>query len=685
MRSPFRIAPAAALLAAVLAAAACDSPSDSGRGAADVEALTGDAQQGAAGAQLAAPLVARVTDSRDRPVSGQAVLFTVLSGGGTLSVAQAATGAAGTAETRWTLGTTAGQEQRVEARVVDRGGATLAADTFTATAVAGAPARVVKWAGDAQTATAFTAVADSIAVRVEDANGNAVTGAAVTWAVTAGGGSVSPATSTSGAGGIARARWTLGAAGAQGATASVAGGTALAFTATATRAAPARVVKVAGDAQSAIPGTFVADSLAVRVEDANGNPVAGAQVFWTVASGGGTVNPNTTATDASGVTRTRWLLGTSGTQSVTAAAALGGSAATFTATFAPSPDVSYGPAFSAGPRQTCALTTGGRMYCWGRGYRRQRDEPTPIASVALAEVTTGFNHVCARTAAGSAYCMGTGLEGELGNGIVTGDGSPDELVAVQGGLAFTQLSAGDNHTCGITADGAAYCWGLNSQGQLGTTFTDPCPGTGAGMCSTVPRAVAGGHTFTRLDSYANTTCGVTAGAGRVLCWGFPYGATPVEVGAGRVYTQVAVGFDHVCALSGTQVYCRGANSYGQLGTGGTNQENAFVPVVGGNAFAQVVAGQHYTCGLTTGGAALCWGRNSEGVLGSGALTSDPRPTPTPVSGGLTFTAISGGQAHACGRAADGRLYCWGNDSFGQVGDGTVGGIRPQPTRVIRQL
>jgi alpha-tubulin suppressor-like RCC1 family protein len=278
--------------------------------------------------------------------------------------------------------------------------------------------------------------------------------------------------------------------------------------------------------------------------------------------------------------------------------------------------------------------------------------------------------------------MGVGLEGQLGNGVKDGNGSPSTLVPVQGGLAFTQLAAGENHTCGITSSGAAYCWGYNGQGELGTTTAERC---GAGTCSSVPVAVAGGHTFTQLDAEVNTTCGVTAGTGRVLCWGAGYGAAPVEVGAGRAYTQVAVGFDHVCALSGTQAYCRGVNTYGQLGTGGTNPESAFTPVAGGHAFAQVVAGQQYTCGLTTGGTALCWGRNSEGALGSGPLTSTPRPTPAPVSGGLSFTALSAGQAHACGRATDGRLYCWGNDSFGQVGDGVPGGNHVQPTRVIRQL
>ncbi len=579
MRSLFRIAP---VIAALLAAAACDSPSDSGPRAADVEALSGDAQQGTAGAQLATPLVARVTDSNDRPLEGQTVLFTVLSGGGSVSAASVVTGTGGTAETLWTLGTVAGQEQRLEARVVDGGGATLAADTFTATAVAGAPARVVKVSGDAQTAAPVDFVADSLAVRVEDANGNPVTGAAVTWTVTAGGGSVSATTSTSGAGGIAR---------------------------------------------------------------------------------------------------TRWLLGTSGTQSVRAVAAAGGTAVTFTATLAAAPDVAYGPTFSAGPRQTCALTTAGRLYCWGRSYERQWDEPTPVAFPGtLAEVTAGNNNVCALTPAGAAYCMGVGLEGQLGNGVRNGTGSPNALVPVQGGLTFTQLASGGAHICGITSSGAAYCWGYSDRGQLGA----PAPECG-GFCSSLPLAVSGGHTFSRLDAEGSVTCGVTAGTGRLLCWGLGYGTTPVEVGAERVYTQVAVGFDHVCALSGTQVYCRGVNTYGQLGTGETVQQNALTPVVGGNAFAQVVAGQHYTCGLTTGGAAFCWGRNSEGVLGSGPITEAPRPTPTPVSGGLTFTALSGGLAHVCGRATDGRLYCWGNDSFGQIGDGILNGIRPQPTRVMRQL
>jgi alpha-tubulin suppressor-like RCC1 family protein len=117
-------------------------------------------------------------------------------------------------------------------------------------------------------------------------------------------------------------------------------------------------------------------------------------------------------------------------------------------------------------------------------------------------------------------------------------------------------------------------------------------------------------------------------------------------------------------------YCWGDNESGQLGDGTTTPNYwSPVPVLGELTFAEVSAGTHYSCGVTTGGAAYCWGWNSVGQLGDGTTTD--RTTPVPVLGGLTFARVSAGYYHTCGVTTTGAAYCWGENNYGQLGNGTT--------------
>jgi hypothetical protein len=174
--------------------------------------------------------------------------------------------------------------------------------------VAGVPAELVKVEGDAQQAVVGAELDQSLTVRVTDALGDPVEGAAVRWTVEAGSGSVPDSTVTDGTG-LARAAWTLGTvAGEQSARAAI--GTVVAtFTASAAAGAASRLVLLAGEGQAGEVGASLPDSLAARVEDAHGNPVPGVTVTWGVTSGGGSVAPETSATGADGAARTGWTLG----------------------------------------------------------------------------------------------------------------------------------------------------------------------------------------------------------------------------------------------------------------------------------------------------------------------------------------------------------------------------------------
>jgi alpha-tubulin suppressor-like RCC1 family protein len=255
-------------------------------------------------------------------------------------------------------------------------------------------------------------------------------------------------------------------------------------------------------------------------------------------------------------------------------------------------------------------------------------------------------------------------------------------VTVSGGRTFTALAAGDRHTCGLAADGAAWCWGDNGSGQLGTGGRGP-----------TPQPVRGSRRFTTLTAGGKHTCGI-ATDGAVLCWGDGFSGQlgrgaresqgePVAVDLEVKATDVAAGKDHTCAVARTgRVWCWGANRSGEVGDGGTRERLGPVEALTprGVRITSVVAGGSFTCALAEGGEAYCWGDNHEGQLGDGTKTN--RSTPVAVQAAPPLAALAAGEAHACGVPREGarRPVCWGANAQGQLGDGSVV-ARAQPTPV----
>jgi alpha-tubulin suppressor-like RCC1 family protein len=297
-------------------------------------------------------------------------------------------------------------------------------------------------------------------------------------------------------------------------------------------------------------------------------------------------------------------------------------------------------------------------------------------------LAAGWSYTCALTATGAGHCWGDNSFGQLGNGSTTGSSTP---VAVSGSLSFVGVVTGYDHTCGLS--GAAYCWGDNSSGQLGT---------GSTTSSLPPVAVSG--SFSALATGNSHTCGLTH-TGKAYCWGLNNmgqlgngsrvsSPTPVAVSGGLSFMGLATGTLHTCGLTSAGVaYCWGDNTHGKLGGGTTTgPETCFIGGPGGGSFpcstvpvhvettlrlvslsAGTAVGAH-TCALTATGAGYCWGDNSSGQLGNGSTTNSA--IPVPVSGGLSFSALAAGFHHTCGLTS-GMAYCWGDNSSGQLGDGST--------------
>jgi len=357
----------------------------------------------------------------------------------------------------------------------------------------------------------------------------------------------------------------------------------------------------------------------------------------------------------------------------------------------------------AGEAYACGVTPAGAVYCWGVNRSDQlgaqaTDDCTGAqdcnpAAVAVsgtitfasvsASVGSGMGyHTCGLTPEGVAFCWGYNGQGQLGNGT-TADGLTP--LAVAGGLIFKSLSTGAQHTCGVTLDRKPYCWGDNEVGQLGN---------GSTTNSSTPVPVSGGLLFDMVSAGSVTTCGLTPdGAG--YCWGFNrYGQfgngqvsdipppSPVPVSGGLVFASLSAGVYHTCGVSRDgAAYCWGNNRLGQLGNNSYTDSYAPVAVGGGYAFGALTASNDHTCGITASAVAYCWGWNYNGALGTGSRTDSP--TPVPVSGGLVFTSLTTGNSYSCGATGDGAAYCWGLGPNGQLGNGSNTGSTV-PIKVVGQ-
>ena len=318
---------------------------------------------------------------------------------------------------------------------------------------------------------------------------------------------------------------------------------------------------------------------------------------------------------------------------------------------------------STGFEYSCGIGSDGQAYCWGRNNYGQlgngntgTDSSTPVlvsqgarpSNVTYTKISTGNAwdkaHVCALGNDGNIYCWGKNNLGQLGNGYTTDSNIP-VLVSKPGGVTFSSISAGNDHTCSLSTDGNGYCWGYNNNGQLGD---------GTDTQRATPVLVSQGArpsadvTFNTISAGSGYTCGVGSD-GNGYCWGANYigqlgnsstgspSTTPslVNQGArptGVTFTGITAVNQHTCGIgSDNNVYCWGWNYYGQLGDG-TNIDSG-VPVLvnrgaipTGETLSNVTVGGAFSCVKRSSGFVMCWGQGTSGRLGNMELMDRPTPS-----------------------------------------------------------
>jgi alpha-tubulin suppressor-like RCC1 family protein len=255
--------------------------------------------------------------------------------------------------------------------------------------------------------------------------------------------------------------------------------------------------------------------------------------------------------------------------------------------------------------------------------------PSASATEPSAQLAAGRNHTCFLKG-GGVFCWGRNRKGELGDGTLVDRSSP---VPVLGLDEIESVKAGDGFTCALDRAGRVLCWGANNDGQLGAGLDDTQAGT--------PTPVAG-----LTDAEALWT-----------------------------------GALHACARRrGGELVCWGANGSGQLGDGTLTSRRQPIAVAGVGPVSDMALGINLSCALEPAGRVSCWGSNRVGQLGDGQIV-ERRARPLPVVGLPPVTALAAGHVHVCATEESGRMWCWGWNQYGQLGDGTTLN-RPTPVLAL---
>ena len=281
------------------------------------------------------------------------------------------------------------------------------------------------------------------------------------------------------------------------------------------------------------------------------------------------------------------------------------------------------------------------------------------------DLSAGSDHSCGITTDNALHCWGSGGSGRLGLGD-----TDDRIAPAQVGVDhdWLSVSAGSSHTCAIRVDGSLWCWGFGGSGRLGLGDIS--------SSQTAPQQVDSPHQWLQVSASA-FTCAIRSDQ-TLWCWGHgSYGklglgdsdnrTSPVQVGDRNDWVHVAAGYDHACAIdSSSTLWCWGRGGFGRLGLGDT--DHRFEPEELSSRWLTISAGYEHSCAIQSDSRVYCWGRGTSGRLGRGTTSNHNIPQLVPGTG---WVEVAGGGDFTIGLQSSGGFMAWGSNADGQLADGTA--------------
>ncbi|RZA27241.1 MAG: hypothetical protein EOP10_00785 [Proteobacteria bacterium] len=330
-----------------------------------------------------------------------------------------------------------------------------------------------------------------------------------------------------------------------------------------------------------------------------------------------------------------------------------------------------------GTIHACALLSNQTVKCWGANtYGNLGDGTTTTRTTAIVvpsltaitAISVGDSHTCALNTASTAKCWGINTYGQLGNGTRTNSLSPVDVTDLTN---VADLSLTGTNSCALLNNSTVKCWGNGLSGQNGSFANN--------LIALMPVAIPGLPTLSKLALGEMHTCALLSD-GSVSCWGVNNEgqvgstelnrSTPYPVPGISNVIQLEAGQRHTCALLADQtIRCWGAGAYGELGNGILASNPAPQTVLNISNAVKIYAGLMHTCALLATGTVKCWGQNNQGQLGDGTTTNNS--SAVAVTGLSSVADLSLGEVSTCARLTDKTVRCWGSNAYGQFGDGTI--------------
>jgi alpha-tubulin suppressor-like RCC1 family protein len=333
----------------------------------------------------------------------------------------------------------------------------------------------------------------------------------------------------------------------------------------------------------------------------------------------------------------------------------------------------------------------GSIWAWGRNQFGQLGDGTTVGQTSPIPIGAGSNWVAVEAGGdmsygiksdGTLWSWGGSSYGALGDGTVISHAAPAQIGTSNNWIS---VSAGDRNGFGIKSDGTLWGWGWNAYGQVGDGTTTQ---------RNAPVQVGTGTSWVSVSAgYAHVLA--LRSDGTLWAWGYNATGqlgdatiinktTPVQIGVGTSWTNIAAGYSYSAALraDGT-LWAWGDNGAGTLGDGTTTQRNAPVQIGTASDWVSVSAASFTTLALKSNGTFWAWGENGFGTMGNGTATSSL--VPLQMGTATNWVNIDGGYWFAVGLRADGTLRTWGRNNYGQIGNGTVTTQENTPIQIGVQL